>query len=113
MRELNANRLHDWFEDYGSDFDWKRVLSLDVLQAAANNGEVCVVVAQRADLNRSGHITTVVPEHNGYNATRSATGEVLRPLESQAGRINYRFYSKPKAWWTDKRFQAFSFWRQA
>ncbi len=113
VRELNANMLHDWLEDYGSVFDWKRVLSLDVLQAAANNGEVCVIVAQRADLNRSGHIAAVVPEHNGYSATRSAVGEVLRPLESQAGRINYRFYAKPKSWWADKRFQAFSFWRHA
>ena len=92
---------------------WKRVLSLDVLQAAANNGEVCMVVAQRADLNRSGHITAVVPEQNDHSATRNAAGEILRPLESQAGRINYRFYSKPKAWWSDKRFHAFSFWRHA
>ena len=113
VRELNANMLHDWFEDYGSDFQWKRVLSLDVLQAAANNGEVCMVVAQRTDLNRSGHITAVVPEQNDHNATRSAAGEILRPLESQAGRINYRFHAKPRVWWSDKRFHAFSFWRHA
>ena len=113
VRELNANALHDWFEDYGSSFGWKRVLDLDVLQAAANNGEVCIIVAQRRDLNRSGHITAVVPEHDRSHAIRGATGEVLRPLESQAGVKNYRFFAKSKAWWMDRRFQSFSFWRHS
>ena len=46
VREVNTNMLHDWFKDYGHEFGWKRVLHLDILQAAANNGEVCVIVAQ-------------------------------------------------------------------
>ncbi len=113
VRELNVNMLHDWFSDYGPDFGWKRVLSLDVLQAAANNGEVCVIVAQRADLNRSGHIAVVVPEHDGQAAKRNAAGEVIRPLESQAGMKNHRFVTKSRAWWRDQRFASFQFWRHA
>ena len=104
--------LHDWFEDYGQLFGWKRVLNLDVMQASANNGEVCIIVAQRKDLNRSGHISAVVPEHDGLEAARNAAGELLRPVESQAGTKNHRFFTKPKAWWVDARYQSFGFWRQ-
>jgi predicted chitinase len=113
VRELNANALHDWLADYGLDFGWARVMDLDLLQAAANNGDVCLMVAKRADLNRSGHIVAVVPEHSGAAAARNATGEVLRAVESQAGVTNHRIIVKPTAWWRDPRFQAFSFWRHA
>lgn len=110
VRELNANMLHDWLPDHGADFGWRRELGLDELQAAANNGEVCVIVAQRRDLNRSGHIAMVVPEQEGSRAARSAAGEVLRPLESQAGRTNHRRVAKSSAWWARDAFR-FSFWR--
>ena len=113
VRELNANALHDWLEDYGPAFGWKRVGDREVLQAAANHGEVCVVVAQRKDLNRSGHIAAVVPEHDGLQAARNAGGEVRRPLESQAGAKNHRFTVKPSAWWKGVNFQSFGFWRHA
>ncbi len=114
VRELNANMLHDWFEDYGLTFGWKRVFDLDVLQAAANNGEVCIIVAKRSDLNRSGHIVAVVPEQEGFEAIRSAAGEVLRPLESQAGSKNHRFFAKRKSWWANEGlYQSFGFWRHA
>jgi predicted chitinase len=111
IRELNANMLHDWLEDYGLIFGWKRVVNLDVLQAAANNGEVCIIVARRKDLNRSGHITAVVPEHDNFYAARNPSGEVLRPVESQAGVKNYRFVTKAKSWWLDARYESFGFWR--
>jgi len=111
VRELNANMLLDWLEDYGLIFGWKRVVNLDVLQAAANNGEACIIVAQRKDLNRSGHITTVVPEYDNFQAARNPTGEVLRPVESQAGVKNHRFVTKAKAWWVDARYESFGFWR--
>ena len=111
IRELNANMLHDWLEDYGPVFGWKRAVNLDVLQAAANNGEVCIIVARRKDLNRSGHITGVVPEHNDFRASRNPSGEVLRPVESQAGVKNYSFVTKAKAWWLDARYESFGFWR--
>ncbi len=62
VRELNANSLYDWLEDFGPAFGWRREVELTALQAAANAGQVCVIVARRVDLNRPGHITAVVPE---------------------------------------------------
>ncbi|MBT8369415.1 MAG: glycoside hydrolase family 19 protein [Deltaproteobacteria bacterium] len=111
VRELNANMLLDWFEDYGFSYGWQRVVNLDVLQAAANNGEVCIIVAQRKDRNRSGHITAVVPEHDNFKAARNPSGEVLRPVESQAGVKNHRFVTKTRAWWVESRYESFGFWR--
>lgn len=113
VRELNANALHDWLQDFGPGFDWIRVMNLDVLQAAANAGEVCLIAAKRRDTNRSGHIVAVVAEQPALQAARSASGEVLRAVESQAGVTNHRFFVKPTAWWRDERFQSFGFWRHA
>jgi predicted chitinase len=111
VREMNANMLLDWFDDFGAMFGWKRVFDLDVLQAAANHGEVCIIVAQRENLNHSGHITAVAPEHDGFSAARNTAGEVSRPLESQAGRMNHRFFVKPTRWWLNTNFRNHGFWR--
>ncbi|HHW65874.1 MAG TPA: glycoside hydrolase family 19 protein [Rhodocyclaceae bacterium] len=111
VRELNANSLYDWLEDFGPAFGWQREIELTALQAAANAGEVCVIVARRVDLNRPGHITAVVPETAAATAVRSAHNEVLRPLESQAGTRNVLRAPAAGAWWLNSRFQAFAFWR--
>jgi predicted chitinase len=111
VREMNANMLLDWFADYGALFGWKRVFDLDVLQAAANSGEVCIIVGQHTNLNHSGHITVVAPEHDGFSASRSSAGDVSRPLESQAGRINYRFFVNTQRWWLGSSFRNHGFWR--
>ncbi|MEM7356149.1 MAG: glycoside hydrolase family 19 protein, partial [Acidobacteriota bacterium] len=110
VRELNANRLYDWLPDFGGDFGWHRVFDLDELQAAANIGEVCLIVAQQRDLNRRGHISAVVPEQDDVTAARDAEGHVRRPLESQAGRKNHRRIAKSSAWWARNNYR-FSFWR--
>jgi predicted chitinase len=111
VRELRANDLHDWLEDYGESFGWRSVTDLDELQAAANVGEVGIIVAKRRDNGRPGHITAVVPEHGKFAAARDKSGIVLRPLESQAGSKNYRFVTKRTAWWRNERFESFAFWR--
>jgi len=111
VRELNANALHDWLEDFGPAFGWKREVELTALQAAANAGEVCVIVARRVDLNRPGHITAVVPETGDAKAVHNAQDEVVRPLESQAGTRNVLRAPPASAWWQGSRFQAFAFWR--
>jgi predicted chitinase len=108
--ELNANTLHDWLRDFGPDFGWRFVPDLDVLQASANTGQVCLIVAKRRDINRSGHIVAVVPEDQ-VRAARAANGGVLRPVESQAGVTNHRLVVKPTAWWRGEQFQSFAFWR--
>ena len=111
VREMNANMLHDWLEDYGDIYGWKRAIDLDVLQAAANSGEVCIIVAQRQNLNHSGHITVVAPEHDGFAVSRNARGEVKSPLESQAGRHNHRFIINNTRWWKHRKFRKWGFWR--
>ena len=111
VREMNANMLHDWFEDYGASFGWQNEISLDTLQEAANEGEVCVIVAQRKDLGRSGHIVAVVPENDKARATRNRAGRVLHPVESQAGTKNFRFKVGNSQWWQQDKFRSFGFWR--
>ena len=39
--------------------------------------------------------------------------DALRPLQSEAGADNRRFVARSRAWWTDAKFGAFSFWRHA
>jgi len=86
-------------------------VDLDLLQASANNGEVCLIVAQRKNPNESGHITVVAPESEQLSAVRNAAGEVLRPVESQAGRQNHRLVVKPSKWWLASGFRNHAFWR--
>jgi hypothetical protein len=109
VRELNANALHDWLIDFGSDFGWQRVSSVEDLQRAANGGGVAIICAQRKELNRSGHICVVVPERPPDAAKR--TGESVRlPLQSQAGTRNFCYSCGTSAWWSGDQFRAFGFW---
>jgi predicted chitinase len=110
VRELRANDLHDWLEDYGSEFGWHAATDLDELQAAANQGQVGLIVAKRHDDGKPGHITVVAPEHDGFSAARSPAGLVQRPVESQAGRVNFRFKVNSSRWWLHSRFESFAFW---
>lgn len=109
VRELNANGLCDWLEDFGPEFGWNRTFSLDSLQNAANQGSVALVVARRADPNRSGHIVAVVPETASRRAVRTG-GAVTIPLQSQAGATNFRYSSATGAWWRHTKFSRFGLW---
>ncbi|MCY1420665.1 hypothetical protein D9M71_362940 [compost metagenome] len=111
VRELNANALYDWLEDYGSLFGWYRELDLTTLQAAANAGEVCLAVARHKDLNLAGHIAMVVPEQPERQARRDATGSVTRPVESYASANRRKFAVSRSAWWQEDLYRAFAFWR--
>jgi hypothetical protein len=113
VRELNANMLHDWLEDYGEHFGWQRAADVDELQRAANDGEVCLIVAKRKDLNRSGHITAAVPESDDFRAVRSPDGVIKRPVESQAGAVNHRVIVQHRNWWLDPKFSSFGLWHHA
>lgn len=105
--ERNANSLFDWLHEWGSEFGWRRVFDLDALQEAANNGGVGVIVGQRHDRNRSGHIVVVVPETDEHQAVRR-DGRVTRPLQSQAGTNNHMYTTHH--WWTHQRFRESGFW---
>jgi hypothetical protein len=111
LHELNANALCDWFEDHGSVFGWQRALNPNDLQDAANAGELAIIVAQRLDLNRSGHIQIVAPEHETFSARRSDSQSLL-PLQSQAGARNFRYgFLGQRPWWAvTTQFRKHGFW---
>ncbi|AHF00066.1 hypothetical protein THITH_08345 [Thioalkalivibrio paradoxus ARh 1] len=109
VTEVRANSLFDWLNEHGSNFGWQRSFSLDEVQENANGGRLGLIVAQRHDLNRSGHISVVVPEHGNHSAARHA-GSVERPLQTQAGVTNRRWFNGPHAWWRGGQFREFGFW---
>lgn len=111
VQELNANALADWFEDHGARFGWIRTFDTESLQRAANEGRLAVIVAQRTDLNRSGHIQIIAPEH-GQHAAKRSNGTVTVPLQSQAGTRNFRYgFLGQGAWWANPaQFRKHGFW---
>jgi hypothetical protein len=109
VRELNANALYDWLEDFGTDFGWRRLVQVEDLQQAANVGAVAVICAQRKELNRSGHICVVVPERPPQTAKRTGASVHL-PLQSQAGARNFCYSCGTSRWWAGAQFRGFSFW---
>lgn len=107
IKELNANQLYDWLDEFSADFGWERVFDYDTLQEAANKGMVGIICAKRVDVNRSGHITAVVPETSSKKAVRK-DGSVSQPLQSQAGAVNNEYFTR--IWWTHSRYSAFGYW---
>jgi hypothetical protein len=60
----------------------------------------------------SGHIV-VVSETNEHRARRNMAGEVIGPLQSQAGTSNFRYATGKLNWWKDDRFADSAFWLHA
>jgi hypothetical protein len=110
VEEYNVNALFNWLEEFGSDFGWRRTTSLTELQQAANLGQVCLIAAQRTNLNAPGHIVAVAPETDPHRATRKGS-DVTVPLQSQAGAANFRYGGR--VWWTGAQFRRFGFWIHA
>jgi hypothetical protein len=110
VRELNANSLYNWLQDFGAEFGWRRTASLDEAQDAANQGKVAVICAQRVDLNRSGHIAAVAPETPPQHSAARKSGRVNLPLQSQAGVRNSCYSCGTAKWWAAPKFRAFGFW---
>jgi hypothetical protein len=108
--ELNANAITDWFEDYGAVFKWKRIWNLEDLQSEVNTGKIGIIVAQRINLNSPGHIVAVIPENADHKANRSASGEIIAPLQSQAGATNRKIFSGSRWWDNPGKFGKFGFW---
>jgi len=109
VTELNANALHDWCAEFGPGFGWTRVFTPGELQSAANAGKAGIIVAKRHDLGRSGHIVAVLPETPALKAAVSG-GEVVRPVQSQAGSRNFTAEVPTQRWWLGSQFQSFGFW---
>lgn len=107
VREMNANAIHNWLQDYGPRFGWKRIFSLSDMQDCANRGGIATICARRKDLARSGHIVIIAPETAEVKARRGADGRVTMPVVSQAGSVNFARRVPDAAWWSDARFSSF------
>jgi hypothetical protein len=112
IEEVRANGLFRWLRDFGADFGWRQTGTLTKLQQAANQGGIGLIVARRTDDGRPGHIVAIPPETDTQRADRDSTGEVVTPLQSQAGAKNFQ-YGRPRAWWQDPRFAEAAFWIHA
>jgi hypothetical protein len=110
VAEVNANALFTWLLEFGERFEWRRVDSETELQDAANRGQVCLISAHHAAPKKSGHIAAVAPEH-GAHAARRSSEDVTVPLQSQAGRQNFRFGTHLGRWYANRTtFRDFGFW---
>jgi hypothetical protein len=61
-------------------------------------------------MGRSGHIVIVILESDSQGARRNGAGEVIAPVQSQAGSQNFRRGTGTLNWWTDDRFAESAFW---
>jgi len=107
---MRANDIFRWLRDFGTDFGWRQTGTLTKLQDAANQGALGLIIARRKEDGRSGHMVMVGPEIGDKRAHRNAAGEVIAPLQSQAGSINFRFGTGTLNWWNDDRFAESAFW---
>jgi hypothetical protein len=108
--EQRANDIFRWLRDFGPSFGWRGATSLDELQLEVNLGAIGVIIARRRIEGRSGHMVVVVPETTEQSAKRNAAGHVTKPLQSQAGAVNFRYGTSSLDWWLDDRFAESAFW---
>ena len=101
VRELRADDLLAWLQEFGPSFGWRPVFDATALQQAASNGGVGLICADRATEGRPGHIAVVVPETAAVKALRDADGFVSLPVQSQAGGTNLSRFVGTSAWWQD------------
>lgn len=111
--EQRANVLFRWLRDFGPRFGWRQTGTLSKLQQGANQGAIGLIVARRREEGRSGHIVAVVPETEDDHARRNAEGEVIAPLQSQAGTVNFRYGTSSLNWWKGEQFAESAFWLHA
>src|SRR6476659_5153417 len=109
VTEKLANELNDWFKQWGTTFGWRRTLDLNEMQAASNEGRVCITVARAKSgfHHGHGHIVAVVPEDDNHHAVRS-NGQVIATVQSQAGATNRKY--KVDHWWNDGTYMDFGHW---
>ncbi len=108
VERIYSSGIHDWLGQWGSHFGWEKIDSVDALQNKVNaNGGVGIICAKRKEKGLSGHIVPVVPETNSHTAHRE-NGKVLYPLQSQAGKLNYNYFSLVrKDWWNDDLYSSY------
>jgi hypothetical protein len=110
IREVRANGLYDWLTDFGPRFGWRRTGTLTKLQQEVNQGAIGLISARRKSEGPPGHIAAVVPETEDHRARRDSTGEVIAPLQSQAGATNFSYGTGKLNWWRAEQFAESGFW---
>jgi len=105
---IYSSAIHDWFLQWGVSFGWQRIFTVDELQNKVNaNGGIGIICAKRREKGLSGHIVPVVPETDLHKAYRE-NGIVVYPLQSQAGKLNYNYFSEVrKDWWNDELYSSY------
>ncbi|CAD0009652.1 hypothetical protein [Flavobacterium chungangense] len=105
---IYSSAIHDWFLEWGASFGWERMHTVDEIQNKVNeNGGIGIICAKRKIKGLSGHIVPVVPETDLHKAYRE-NGVVLYPLQSQAGKLNYNYFSEVrKDWWNDELYSSY------
>lgn len=108
---IYSSAIHDWLLKWGASFGWKRMTDLNEIQEKVNNeGGVGIICAKRKIVGLSGHIVPIVPETKKKKAYRE-NGVVIYPLQSQAGKLNYNYFSKArKDWWNHERYSSHVFY---
>jgi hypothetical protein len=108
---IYSSAITDWFSEWGPNFGWKKMHTADEIQNKVNeNGGIGIICAKRREKGLSGHIVPVVPETDLHKAYRE-NGIVLYPLQSQAGKLNYNYFSEVrKDWWNDELYSSFVFY---
>ena len=108
---IYSSAIHDWFLEWGESFGWQRIYTTDEIQNKVNeNGGIGIICAKRKIKGLSGHIVPVVPETDLHKAYRE-NGVVLYPLQSQAGKLNYNYFSEVrKDWWNDELYSSYVFY---
>jgi hypothetical protein len=108
---IYSSAITDWFVEWGPNFGWERMFSADEIQNKVNeNGGIGIICAKRREKGLSGHIVPVVPETDLHKAYRE-NGVVVYPLQSQAGKMNYNYFSEVrKDWWNDELYSSFVFY---
>lgn len=108
---IYSSAIHDWFLEWGTNFGWKRMFTADEIQNKVNeNGGIGIICAKRKEKGLSGHIVPVVPETDSNKAYRE-NGVVVYPLQSQAGKLNYNYFSEVrKDWWNDELYSSYVFY---
>jgi hypothetical protein len=107
---IYSSAIHDWFSEWGHNFGWERMETVDEIQNKVNaNGGVGIICAKRKIKGLSGHIVPVVPETDLHKAYRE-NGTVVYPLQSQAGLLNYNYFSDVRIdWWNDELYSSHVF----
>jgi hypothetical protein len=113
IEEVRANDLFRWLRDFGERFGWRRTSTLTKLQTEVNQGAIGLIVARRREDGRSGHIVAIVPETASEGAKRNSAGDVIAPLQSQAGSRNFRYGTGTANWWNGQQFAESAFWLHA